>query len=145
MCELQIEPWSKYFLQNAFVTRMHSSRMRILPGVVSGGGVSKGYLPRGVSEEGGVCLGVYVQGVYTHQTQRQTPPPAYPIVCWDAQPLPIACCDTHTPSPPFPVNRMTGRCKNITLPQTSFTGGKYVKLFHGSNRMSKMYCLLLSK
>ena len=23
-----------------------------------------------------------------------------------------------------PVNRMTNRCKNITLPQTSFTGGK---------------------
>ena len=27
-----------------------------------------------------------------------------------------------------PVNRMTNRCKNITLPQTSFAGGKY--LFH---------------
>ena len=26
-----------------------------------------------------------------------------------------------------PVNRMTNRCKNITLPQTSFAGGKYVK------------------
>ena len=24
-----------------------------------------------------------------------------------------------------PVNRMTDRCKNITLPQTSFTGGNY--------------------
>ena len=24
-----------------------------------------------------------------------------------------------------PVNRMTNRCKNITLPQTSFAGGKY--------------------
>ena len=24
---------------------------------------------------------------------------------------------------PFPVNRMTDRCKNITLPQTSFAGG----------------------
>ena len=26
---------------------------------------------------------------------------------------------------PPPVNRTTDRCKNITLPQTSFTGGKY--------------------
>ena len=26
--------------------------------------------------------------------------------------------------PPPPVNRMMHRCKNITLPQTSFTGGK---------------------
>ena len=26
--------------------------------------------------------------------------------------------------PLLPVNRMTHRCKNITLPQTSFAGGK---------------------
>ena len=25
-----------------------------------------------------------------------------------------------------PVNRMTDRCKNITLPQTSFAGGNYI-------------------
>ena len=25
--------------------------------------------------------------------------------------------------PPAPVNRMTNRCKNITLPQNSFAGG----------------------
>ena len=30
---------------------------------------------------------------------------------------------THAPPPP--VNRMTNRCKNITLPQTSFGGGNY--------------------
>ena len=30
-----------------------------------------------------------------------------------------ACWDTYTP----PVNRMTDRCKNITLPQTSFAAG----------------------
>ena len=28
--------------------------------------------------------------------------------------------------PPPPVTRMTDRCKNITLPQTSFAGGKYM-------------------
>ena len=27
---------------------------------------------------------------------------------------------------PPPVNRMTNRCKNITLPQTSFAGGNYM-------------------
>ena len=36
---------------------------------------------------------------------------------------------------PPPVNRMTDRCKNITLPQTSFAGGKnvlaYLRLFKG--------------
>ena len=31
-----------------------------------------------------------------------------------------ACTETDPP-----VNRMTDRCKNITLPQTSFAGGKY--------------------
>ena len=30
-------------------------------------------------------------------------------------------------TPPLPVNRITDRCKNITLPQTSFAGGKNVK------------------
>ena len=30
------------------------------------------------------------------------------------------------PGNPPPVNRMTDRCKNITLPQTSFAGGKNV-------------------
>ena len=29
--------------------------------------------------------------------------------------------------PPHSVNRMTDSCKNITLPQTSFAGGKYYR------------------
>ena len=33
--------------------------------------------------------------------------------------------DAHPPQADVPVNRMTDRCKNITLPQTSFAGGKY--------------------
>ena len=32
--------------------------------------------------------------------------------------------DTPRTRHPPPVNRMTNRCKNITLPQTSFAGGK---------------------
>ena len=32
---------------------------------------------------------------------------------------------THAP----PVNRMTNRCKNITLPQTSFAGGNNLLVF----------------
>ena len=31
-----------------------------------------------------------------------------------------ACTEANTPL----VNRMTDKCKNITLPQTSFAGGK---------------------
>ena len=29
-----------------------------------------------------------------------------------------------------PVNRMIDRCKNITLPQTSFAGGKYIAVLN---------------
>ena len=36
----------------------------------------------------------------------------------------ILACNVAEP----PVNRMTDRCKNITLPQTSFAGGKYCEL-----------------
>ena len=49
--------------------------------------------------------------------------------CWDTIPprrparhagiLPAR----HAGIPPLPVNRMTDRCKNITLPQISFAGG----------------------
>ena len=75
--------------------------------------------PRGVPAQGGLCLPrgavpawggvpawgcVYLLGVYL------------PRGCtyW-------GCTCPGTP----PVNRMTDRCKNITLPQTSFVGGEY--------------------
>ena len=35
---------------------------------------------------------------------------------------------------PPPVNRMTNRCKNITLPQTSFAGGNKVIRLRGVGR-----------
>ena len=76
-----------------------------LGGVYLGGVCPRGCLPGGVcqgdvsawwvSAKGGVCLG---KGVY----------------------IP-ACNAVDTPSP---VYRMTEKCKNITLPQTSFAGGK---------------------
>ena len=67
------------------------------------------YLPGGVSAQGGVYLpkgGVPAQGVPAQGGWGCTCPWGVP-----AQVLP-------------PVNRMTDRCKNITLPQTSFAGGK---------------------
>ena len=55
--------------------------------------------------------------------------------CWDTNLPPQqtcckACLDTTSnacwdTTPPPPVNRMTDRYKTITLPQTSFAGGKY--------------------
>ena len=77
---------------------MHSSRMLTARALtIGGGGV---YLPGGVPARG-VYLpgGIPAWGVYL--------PAGVP-----AQVLPL-------------VNRMTDRCKNITLPQTSFAGGKY--------------------
>ena len=60
-----------------------------------GGSPQQGGLPcRGVSPAGGVSL----EGGLPACTEADPPPP--------------------------PVNRMTNRCKNITLPQTSFAGGK---------------------
>ena len=47
----------------------------------------------------------------------QTPPCRLLLVIWPVM-------HAGEPTPP-PLNRMTHRCKNITLPQTSFAGGKY--------------------
>ena len=82
---------------------MHSSRMRTTRSSSCPGGS-----PPGTSRE-------------------QTPPGADPPPPQSRPPtarhagIPPAM---HAGMPPPPVNRMTDRCKNITLPQTSFAGGK---------------------
>ena len=75
---------------------MHSSRMCTTRLLT----VSQHALPGGCTCQGGVpAWGVYLPG-------------GVPAQGVPAQVLP-------------PVNRMTDRCKNITLPQTSFAGGNY--------------------
>ena len=86
-------------------TRIHSSRMRTARLLtVSQHALMWGvYLPKGdVPAQGGVPA----QGVYLPRVKGCTCPQGY---------LPRYS--------PTPVNRMTDRCKNITLPQTSFAGG----------------------
>ena len=105
--------------------RMHSSRIgtaRLLT-------VSQHALPGGVPARGCTCLGVYLprrctclegtyQGVYLPMGVCTFPGGCTcPGVCVY---LPGGCT---CPGTPPPVNRMTDRCKNITLPQTSFAGG----------------------
>ena len=76
---------------------------------------------------GGVCiLGVCIQGVCpTPQVCLQGVCPTLP------QGLPTGW-GRGLGQTPSPVDRMTHRCKNITLPQTSFAGGK---LFFGAWRL----------
>ena len=99
---------------NLLPTRMYSSRMRTArlltvsqqyKGSTCPGGV---YLPRGCTGPGGVpAQGVHLpMGVYLPGGGGVPAQGGY---------LPRYS--------PHPVNRMTDRCKNLTLPQTSFAGG----------------------
>ena len=70
--------------------------------------------------------------------------------CWDTPRRPAArhavippAMHAGIPTPPPFVNRMTDRCKNITLPQTSFAGGKpYLSAtsFADGNKLMKVQC-----
>ena len=83
-------------------TRMHSSRMRT---------TRSSSRPRGVSTR-------YPPGPGTPPPETRHPPGTrHP----PEQTPPIS--GTPGTRHPPPVNRMTNRCKNITLPQTSFAGG----------------------
>ena len=74
------------------------------------------------------------EGVHGTHTPRARTPPSHPMPPWPCTPPPRHACPqprtpprhAHTPSHTCPsshtcppVNRMTNRCKNITLPQTS--------------------------
>ena len=78
---------------------------------------------------GAVCPGDDQGGghpqTHRHVPSPQTQTPPFAILHVGIQPpMPIACWIT-----PPPMNRMTDRCKNITLPQTSFEGGNYKCFF----------------
>ena len=112
------------------LTSIHSSRMRTtrLLTVMRGGVCIQGEVcptPGGVPNPGAVCIlrgvcptvegGLHL-GVY--------PTPGGSASRGYAQPWRVCICIQGLDRPPSPsVNRMTHRCKNITLPQTSFAGG----------------------
>ena len=105
---------------------MHSSRVstaRLLPYLpacsvpegVPGSGV---LVPGGAWSQGCLVLGG-VPGPRGCTWFQGVPGPGGVLFCtifWDT----IVTCPGI---PPPPLNRMTDRCKNITLPQTSFAGG----------------------
>ena len=99
-----------------------------------GGSTSRGATqPRGLPNPWGVCIygGLHLGGLLN----------PWGVCIWgSAQPRgvclggsasrgclpnPQVCLQGGWEDLPPPVNRMTHRCKNITLPQTSFAGGKY--------------------
>ena len=104
-------------IQPKYTTRMHSSRMRI---------------GRSSSHLGGLHQAPWEQAPPRDQTlplsipPRTRPPPPDQAPAPDQAPLGPDPPRPGTPQDqaPPPVNRMTNRCKNITLPQTSFAGGK---------------------
>ena len=105
-------------------TRMYSSRMHTtrFNGGIYGGGMSlpKGCLPRG-------CLS---------RDEHPLDPKAdihCPIAMLGYTP-PAHCILGSTN--PF-LKRMTDRCRNITLPQTSIAGGNYLRLNQTSVNFSK--------
>ena len=83
---------------------MHSSRMCTAHSLPYGGSLSGGggevSVHGGLCPEGSLTRGVSVQGISVQE-------------------------ESLSGRPPSPVNRMTDRCKNITLPQTLFAGGRY--------------------
>ena len=79
----------------------------VCPGVSAFGCLHRRVSAQGGVPMGGVCLG---EGVCLWRGGRCLPTGS---VCL------IASWDTY----PTPVNRITDRSKNITLPQTSFAGG----------------------
>ena len=92
---------------NLFETRMHSSRMPTARSSSRLGGLHQAHTPPGADTPGSR----HPPGASTPLEQAQPPRTRPPL---DQTP-------PEQTSPP--VNRMTNRCKNITLLQTSFAGG----------------------
>ena len=98
-----------------------------LPGGVTAGGYLPGGVPtRGCTCTGGctfpegcTCLGVYLMGVYLPGGV-----PARGCTCPGGYlPRGCTCPGGYLPRYFPPMNRLTDRCKNITLNQTSFAAG----------------------
>ena len=117
-----------------FQTRMHSSRMRTarllpyLPACTALGGCTYDgvYLPRRCTCEGVcTCQGVYLPGgIPARGMYLPGGVPASGVYLLGVYLSGGCTCQGgYLPRYSPPVNRMTDRCKNITLPQTSFADG----------------------
>ena len=106
--------------------RMHSSRMHTAHAWTIGWGV---YLPGGVPARECTCLGVYLPGGYL------------PRGC--TCPGGVPASGVYLPRYSPPEDRMTDRCKNITLPQTSFSGGKNGWSFLKNTKQHELKCAIV--
>ena len=120
----------------ACITRMHSSRMRTgrllpyLPACTAPGGCTWSQRgvpgPMGLPGPGGMYLprwGVPSPWGCTFPGDVRGP---RGVEVGVYLPRGVTCPGTQPGNRHPPVNRMTNRCKNITLPQTSFAGGKNI-------------------
>ena len=115
-------------------SRMHTARLLTVSQLALLGGVPArrctclgGVPTRGVYLLGGTCLGgvpawrVYLPGGCTC-------PGGGVVPAWGVVPARGGTCPGGTCPGTPPVDRMTDRCKNITLPQISFAGGNNAKI-----------------
>ena len=103
------------FSLNSVIKRLHSSRMHTTHVLTVSPSMP---CTRGMPGPGGMCL---LWGV-----------PAPGGGAWSRGACSWGVSKHALRQTPSPVNRMTNRCKNITLPQTSFAGGK--NICHHSKR-----------
>ena len=85
-----------------------------------------------------LCRGIYPYNVNQNKWQTRMHSSRMRTTCTSSRPggspqgTPRADTPPWTRHPPGPgippVNRMTDRCKNITLPQTSFAGGNNITI-----------------
>ena len=111
-------------------TRMHSSRMRTTRSLTVSGCILRtppsnhACPPATMHAPPKPCMPPLAT---THAPHHAHPHPLATMhALW--QPCMPPSNHAHPPATmhaPHPVNRMTNRCKNITLPQTSFAGGNY--------------------
>ena len=101
---------------NARQTRIHSSRMRTSRSLLYRGDLPNRDTPPLIETPG-------QRPSMTEIPPGQRPRPGQ-RPCPGQRPPCHVTCDACWDRDPPPVNRMTHRCKNITLSQTSFAGGK---------------------
>ena len=106
------------------MTRMHSSRMRTARSLTISHSIPGVICPTPLDADPPGCRPFLHADPPWMLTPAGYRPSLDADTSLDADPPFHVTCDACWEANPTPMNRMTHRCKNITLPQTSFVGGK---------------------